>query len=202
MIAYARDNGVSSDGDLLSRPLVNLLIKDINPYYGRNWSDLAEQNLPGSGSPLVIFEASRFRGKPCRCDKQRGSNRNQELCGGGGRRVSNDDKDCHCTKHGHNPSHDSEDCHTLKNRAEKRQRSVNQKMGKEEMHALFEKTWNKMLKVKAAKKRERLRPAEAGCRERSRPHRRYPGLPQGTSTGPGQGNTAPRKPPPFERGRT
>jgi len=68
VIAYAKDNGIDSDGDLLTRPLVNLMLKDINAFYGRNWSDLAKNNLPSSGSPLVLYQGSRFRGKPCRAD--------------------------------------------------------------------------------------------------------------------------------------
>ena len=70
VIAYARRNGIDSDGDWLSRPLIDQMIKDINPFYGKHWSDLAKHNLPGSGSPLVLFEGSRFQGKPCRADKQ------------------------------------------------------------------------------------------------------------------------------------
>lgn len=68
LITYAKDNGVKSDGDLLTRPIVNLLIKSINAYYGRYWSDLALKNLPSVNSPLVLFEGSRFRGKSCRAD--------------------------------------------------------------------------------------------------------------------------------------
>jgi len=71
VIKYAKDNGIpNSDGDLLTRPLVNLMLKDINAFYGRNWSDLAKKNMPGGGSPLVIYEGSRFIGKPCRADVQ------------------------------------------------------------------------------------------------------------------------------------
>ncbi len=70
VIAYANDNGIQSDGDLLTRPLVNLLIKHINQFYGKNWSDLASNNLPGGGSPLVLYQGSRFRGTPCRSDKK------------------------------------------------------------------------------------------------------------------------------------
>ena len=68
LIAYAKANGISSDGDLLTRPLVNLLVKDVNTLYGRNWSDLAENNLPSGKSPLVLFEGSNFSGEPCRAD--------------------------------------------------------------------------------------------------------------------------------------
>lgn len=70
MVAYAKDNGIESDGDLLTRPLMDLMLKDINAFYGSNWSDLAENNLPGEASPLVLFEASRFMGQPCRADVQ------------------------------------------------------------------------------------------------------------------------------------
>ena len=70
VIKYAKGNGITSDGDLLTRPVVNLLIKNINAFYGKNWSDLALKNLPSSNSPLVYFEGSRFRGKPCRADLQ------------------------------------------------------------------------------------------------------------------------------------
>ncbi|MEO6232671.1 MAG: M15 family metallopeptidase [Ferruginibacter sp.] len=70
MIAYAKDNAIDSDGDLLTRPLMDLILKDINAFYGSNWSDLAENNLPSEESPLVLFEASRFMGQPCRADVQ------------------------------------------------------------------------------------------------------------------------------------
>ncbi|MEP7253536.1 MAG: peptidoglycan-binding protein, partial [Ginsengibacter sp.] len=69
-IAYSKDNGIDSDGDLLTRPLIDLMIKDISPYYGNYWSELAANNLPNDDSPLVLFEASRFQGKPCRADVQ------------------------------------------------------------------------------------------------------------------------------------
>ncbi|HMB63012.1 MAG TPA: peptidoglycan-binding protein [Eudoraea sp.] len=68
VIAFARDHGVSSDGDLLTRPLINLMLIYINAHYGRNWSDLAANNLPRKKSPLVLFQGSRFMGKPCRAD--------------------------------------------------------------------------------------------------------------------------------------
>jgi peptidoglycan hydrolase-like protein with peptidoglycan-binding domain len=68
VIAYAKDNAIQSDGDLLTRPLIDLMIKDINAFYGKNWSDLAINNLPGDESPLVLFEGSRFQGQPCRAD--------------------------------------------------------------------------------------------------------------------------------------
>lgn len=70
VIAYAKDNGIESDGDMLTRPLMNLILKDINAFYGNNWSDLAANNLPAEASPLVLFEASRFMGQPCRADTQ------------------------------------------------------------------------------------------------------------------------------------
>jgi len=69
MKKYAADNGVDSDGDWLTRPVINLMLKDINTFYGKHWSDLAKQNLPRSGSPLIFYEGSRFQGKPCRADK-------------------------------------------------------------------------------------------------------------------------------------
>lgn len=68
LIAYAKDNDIVSDGDLLTRPMVNILVRDINTFYGKNWSDLAENNSPGSKSPLVLFEGSNFVGEPCRAD--------------------------------------------------------------------------------------------------------------------------------------
>ena len=68
MMAYARDNGIESDGDLLTRPLMDLMLKDIDAFYGKDWSDLAANNLPNDHSPLVLFEASRFQGKLCRAD--------------------------------------------------------------------------------------------------------------------------------------
>ena len=70
VVAYAKDNSIDSDGDLLTRPLIDLMLKDINVFYGSNWSDLAVNNLPSDESPLVLFEASRFRGQPCRADVQ------------------------------------------------------------------------------------------------------------------------------------
>ena len=70
MITFAKDNNIESDGDLLSRPLINLLIKNINKFYGKGWSKLAKNNLPNKKSPLVLFEGSRFLGKPCRADRQ------------------------------------------------------------------------------------------------------------------------------------
>ena len=70
VITFAKDNGIESDGDLLTRPLVNLLISSINPFYGKDWSDLAQRNLPNKNSPLVFYEGSRFKGKPCRADIQ------------------------------------------------------------------------------------------------------------------------------------
>lgn len=68
MIAYATDRGIQSDGDWLTRPLINQLLKDIDNFFGSGWKALAANNLPGGNSPLTIFEGSRFRGKPCRCD--------------------------------------------------------------------------------------------------------------------------------------
>lgn len=68
-VAYGKKNGITCDGDLLTRPFIDLMIKDINVFYGRDWSELAGKNLPANDSPLVLFEASRFRGKPCRADK-------------------------------------------------------------------------------------------------------------------------------------
>jgi peptidoglycan hydrolase-like protein with peptidoglycan-binding domain len=68
-IAYAKKNGITdSDGDLLTRPLINQMLKDINAFYGSNWMDLAANNLPADKSPLVLFEGSRFQGSPCRAD--------------------------------------------------------------------------------------------------------------------------------------
>lgn len=69
VIAYAKKNGIiDSDGDLLTRPLIDQLLKDINAFYGSGWSSLAANNLPAEKSPLVLFEASRFQGSPCRAD--------------------------------------------------------------------------------------------------------------------------------------
>jgi len=70
VIAFARDNNIDSDGDLITRPLADLLLDNINPHYGKNWSDLAANNLPNKNSPLVLYEGSRFIGEPCRADKQ------------------------------------------------------------------------------------------------------------------------------------
>lgn len=67
--AYAAKSGISdSDGDLLTRPLIDQMLKDINLFYGNSWSDQAASNLPAEKSPLVLFEASRFQGNPCRAD--------------------------------------------------------------------------------------------------------------------------------------
>lgn len=68
VIAYARDRGLQSDGDLVTRPLANAMLKDISAFYGKHWSDQAKNNMPGGGSPLVLYQGSRFRGKPCRAD--------------------------------------------------------------------------------------------------------------------------------------
>ena len=68
-IAYAKKNGINdTDGDLLTRPLIDLMLKDINTFYGNAWSEQAINNLPANKSPLVLFEASRFQGNPCRAD--------------------------------------------------------------------------------------------------------------------------------------
>ncbi|WP_053002329.1 M15 family metallopeptidase [Kordia jejudonensis] len=68
VIKYTSDNTINSDGDWLSRPVVDLFLKDINRFYGRKWSDHAPKNLPSEASPLVLFEGSNFQGKPCRAD--------------------------------------------------------------------------------------------------------------------------------------
>ncbi len=68
VVDYAKDNEIESDGDLLTRPLMDLMLKDINAFYGKHWSDLAINNLPGDESPLILFEGSRFQGQPCRAD--------------------------------------------------------------------------------------------------------------------------------------
>lgn len=68
LITFANDNNIKSDGDWVSRPLIDLLLKEINVFYGKNWSDLASNNLPGGGSPLKLYQGSRFIGKPCRAD--------------------------------------------------------------------------------------------------------------------------------------
>ncbi len=70
LIAFAKDHNIESDGDLLSRSLINLLLKSINVFYGKDWSKLAQNNLPSQDSPLVIYEGSRFLGKPCQADVQ------------------------------------------------------------------------------------------------------------------------------------
>ena len=70
LISYANDNDIVSDGDILTRPLVNLFVKDVNKLYGKKWSDLASKNLPCDHSPLVLFEASHFSGSACRVDHQ------------------------------------------------------------------------------------------------------------------------------------
>jgi peptidoglycan hydrolase-like protein with peptidoglycan-binding domain len=69
-IAFAQDNNIVSDGDQLSRPLINLIIKEINKFYGDDWSKLAVNNMPKQGSPLRIYQNSRFVGRPCRADVQ------------------------------------------------------------------------------------------------------------------------------------
>jgi len=70
VITFANDNNIDTDGDLLSRPLINLLLKEINVFYGKNWTDLAVNNLPSGDSPLILYTGSRFLGKPCRADVQ------------------------------------------------------------------------------------------------------------------------------------
>jgi len=69
MIAFTKANDCECDGDLLTRPVVDLLLKKINAYYGPAWTDLANNSLPSKKSPLVFFQGSRFIGKPCRTDK-------------------------------------------------------------------------------------------------------------------------------------
>jgi len=68
VVAFANDNRVNTDGDWLSRPLINLLLKKINLFYGKNWTDLALNNLPSRKSPLVMYHGSRFVGNACRSD--------------------------------------------------------------------------------------------------------------------------------------
>ncbi len=68
VVTYAKDNNIVSDGDWLSRPLINLFLKDINQFYGSRWSDQATKNLPSKKSPLVLYQGDRFIGKPCRAD--------------------------------------------------------------------------------------------------------------------------------------
>lgn len=68
VVAYTRDHNIKSDGDWLSRPVIDLFLKDINKFYGSNWSEHAPKNLPNKKSPLVLFEGSNFQGKPCRAD--------------------------------------------------------------------------------------------------------------------------------------
>lgn len=70
IIAYANDRNIESDGDLVTRPLANSILKDISSYYGAHWSDQAKNNLPNENSPLILYEGSQFRGKPCRADVQ------------------------------------------------------------------------------------------------------------------------------------
>lgn len=67
--AFASDNNIDSDGDWLSRPLIDLLLKEINKFYGKDWTELAKNNLPGDKSPLILYQGSRFVGNPCRADK-------------------------------------------------------------------------------------------------------------------------------------
>ncbi len=68
-IAYAKKNGINdADGDLLTRPLIDQMLKDISTFYGSSWAEQAKNNLPADKSPLVLYEASRFQGSPCRAD--------------------------------------------------------------------------------------------------------------------------------------
>ncbi|MDF1695115.1 MAG: peptidoglycan-binding protein [Saprospiraceae bacterium] len=69
-IAFAKDNNIDSDGDWLSRPLINLLLKEIDLFYGKDWSTLAANNLPNASSPLILYQGTRFVGNPCRADVQ------------------------------------------------------------------------------------------------------------------------------------
>jgi len=69
VITFASDNNIpNSDGDLLTRPLIDLLLKEINIFYGDKWSDQAANNLPNNNSPLKLYQGSQFVGKPCRAD--------------------------------------------------------------------------------------------------------------------------------------
>lgn len=68
VVKYTSDNNIPSDGDWLSRPVIDLFLKDINKFYGSKWNEHAPKNLPQEKSPLVYFEGSHFQGKPCRAD--------------------------------------------------------------------------------------------------------------------------------------
>lgn len=67
MIAFTRDNGCECDGDLLTRPVVDLLLEKIDAFYGPSWTKLAQYQL-NEKTPLVFFKGSRFIGMPCRAD--------------------------------------------------------------------------------------------------------------------------------------
>lgn len=69
IISFTSDNNIESDGDLITRPFINLILKKLNGFYGTKWSELAENYKPDDKSPLVIYEGDRFRGKPCQADR-------------------------------------------------------------------------------------------------------------------------------------
>ncbi len=46
------------------------MLRGINVFSATHWSDLAVNNLPAENPPLVLFEASRFMGKPGQADEQ------------------------------------------------------------------------------------------------------------------------------------
>jgi len=70
VVTFANNHNIKSGGDQLSRPLVNLLVKKVYKYYGRDWSDLSLNYKPQNNAPLVIYEGNRFLGKPCWVNKQ------------------------------------------------------------------------------------------------------------------------------------
>ncbi len=69
MIAFANANDCECDGDLLTRPVIDLLLKEIDAFYGPSWTKLAQYHFEEK-NPLVFFRGSRFVGTPCRADRK------------------------------------------------------------------------------------------------------------------------------------
>lgn len=69
VLAFARDQNIESDGDHLSKELVDQLLVEINKYYGPSWTELAKGRVTSDeGSPFAFYEASNFTGNPCKVD--------------------------------------------------------------------------------------------------------------------------------------
>lgn len=62
------ENGEGLKGDSLIKQLINLDYKDVRAFLGRHWSKSNRNSSPSGESALVLYEGSRFIGKPCRID--------------------------------------------------------------------------------------------------------------------------------------